>query len=136
MLTNFSTLCSSRSVYNYTTLDQFQQIFVDLTLAFANLMFDIRDFCYPSVQTYMCDYFFPPCVTQNNIPQVICEVSCDNYLHNGVCTSFFTDLLSFLTTINSSIIELFNKNCSASLQPLYGIETRELGCNHLNGQWL
>ena len=81
---------------------------------------------------YMCDYFFPPCVTQD-IPQVICEVSCDNYLYNGVCTSFFTDLLSFLATINSSVIHLFNKNCSASLQPLYGVETGEFGCNLLNG---
>ena len=78
----------------------------------------------------MCDYFFPPCVS--NSPQAICQVSCDNYLHSGVCTNFFTDLLNYLTDINSTIIPLFNTNCSASLQPLYGIEIREFGCNHLN----
>ena len=130
---NLSSICASRNVpvYNYTTLDQFQQIVTDLISAFANLTFDIRDLCYPSVQTYMCDYFFPPCVS--NSPQAICQVSCDNYLHSGVCTNFFTDLLNYLTDINSTIIPLFNTNCSASLQPLYGIETREFGCNRLNG---
>ena len=128
-----SSLCSSRTgpVYNYTTLDQFQQIITDLTLAFKNLTFDIGDLCYPSVQTYMCDYFFPPCVSDT--PRAICKDSCDNYLHTGVCTDFITDLLNYLTAINSIIIPLFNTNCSASLEPIYGIETREFFCNRLNG---
>ena len=134
---NLSSICSSRSVYdvyNYTTLDGFQKIVRDLTLALNNMTFDVADLCYPSVRTYMCDYFFPPCET--NQPQAICEVSCENYLHNGVCANNFTDVLNYLTIINSIIVSLFNTNCSASLQPLYGVETSELSCNKLNGQYL
>ena len=127
---NFSSVCSesSRSVYNYTTLDQFQHIVTDLNLAFGNMTVDGGDLCYPAVQTYMCDYFFPLCVS--NSPQAICKDSCDNYLHSGVCTNTFADLLDHLTTINSTIIPLFNTNCSASLQPLYGVEAH-VGCNSL-----
>ena len=126
---NYSSICSSPSVYNYTTLDQFQHIVTDLKLAFGNMTsVDGGDLCYPSVQTYMCDYFFPPCVGNN--PQAICKDSCYNYLHNSVCTNKFTDILNFLTSINSTIISLFNTNCSASLQPLYGVEPH-VSCNPL-----
>ena len=122
-------ICSSRSVYNYTTLVQFQQIVTDLSVAFGIMTsIDGGDLCYPSVQTYICDYFFPFCVS--NSPQVICEASCDNYLHNGVCTDKFTDLLDHLTTINSTVFQLFNTNCSTSSQSLYGVGS-DVGCNHL-----
>ena len=131
VIVNLSSICSSRNVYNYVTLDQFQQMVVDLTLALENLTFNIGDLCHPSVQTYMCDYFFPPC-TNNNL-QAICAVSCDNYLHNGVCTSYFTEILNYLNTTNSTIVRVFEKNCSASLDSLYGVDTREFGCNHLDG---
>ena len=131
IILDFSSICTSRTVYNYTTLDQFQQIVTDLASAFSNLTYDIRDLCYPSVQAYMCDYFFPLCVSDS--PQAICKASCDNYIHSGICTYFFTDLLSYLNVINSTIVPLFITNCSASLQPLYGIEKRDFGCNYLNG---
>lgn len=133
---SLSSVCSSDlySVYNYTTLDRFQNIVKDLTLAFQIQNMTIGDICTPSVQAYMCSYFFPPCV--NNQPHAICEETCENYLHNGVCANYFTDLLNYLTTINSTIIseKLFNKSCSAFLQSLYGVETRDFGCNRLNGQ--
>ena len=116
-------------MYNYTTLDKFQQIVIDLSLAFGNMTtVDGGDLCYPAVQTYMCDYFFPPCVISS--PQAICKDSCDNYLHSGVCTNKFADLLNYLTTINSTIISLFNTNCSALLQPMYGVDAH-ISCNSL-----
>ena len=116
------------------TLGEFQKIITDLTLAFDNMTFDVADLCYPSVQMYMCDYFFPPCDIGQ--PQAICKLSCENYLHNGVCAGNFTDVLNYLTAINSTIVSLFNTNCSASLQPLYGVETSELSCIQLNGRYL
>ena len=129
---NLSSVCSvsSRFVYNYTTLDHFQHIVTDLNLAFGNMTsVGGGDLCYPTVQTYMCNYFFPPCVSNN--PQAICKDSCYNYLHNGVCTNKFTDILNYLTAINSTIIQFFITNCSASLQPLYGVEAN-VGCKPLN----
>ena len=132
---NLSSICPSRSVYNYTSLEQFHQFITDLNSTFEYLepMFDIGDLCYPSIQTYMCDYLFPPCVSNN--PQAICEVSCNNYLYNGVCTSYFNDLLNYLNIINSTIILHFYTNCSESLEPLYGVDTsRHHGCNRLAGQ--
>ena len=116
------------------TLGEFQNVVTDLTLAFDNMTFDVTDLCYRSVQTYICDYFFPPC--DGGQPQAICESSCENYLHNGVCADNFTDVLNYLTAINSTIVSLFNANCSASLQPLYGVETNEHSCIQLNGQYL
>ena len=116
------------------TLGGFQKVVTDLTLAFDNMIFDAADLCYPSIRTYMCDYFFPPC--DGGQPQAICESSCENYLHNGVCADDFTDVLSYLNTINSTIASLFYTNCSASLQSLYGVETSELSCNQLNGWYL
>ena len=126
---NLSSICSPRSVYKYTTLERFQQFDIDLTSAFKRLwpLPSVVNVCYTAVQTYMCDYFFPPCV--NNKPQVICEASCNNYLHNGVCANNFTDLLN---SINSTTVDNI-KNCSASLHSLYGIDTGNLVCDNLNG---
>ncbi|XP_065911887.1 tyrosine-protein kinase Mer-like isoform X2 [Dysidea avara] len=128
-------LCSDHvdNVFNYTTLDNYQQITEVLISTFDKLPFDLRDFCYPTAQMYTCKYFFPPCNEDNNQPVAICEESCDHFLHESVCGDTFVNVSTLLSASNLTLdINSFD-NCSSSVYPLYNTSaSRNVDCHHFN----
>jgi len=122
------------NVFNYTTLDNYQQITEVLISTFDKLPFDVSDFCFPTAQMYTCKYFFPPCNT-NNQPMAICEESCNHFLYESICGDTFVNISTLLSASNLTINFDSYDNCSSSVIPLYNASaSRNDNCQRFNSK--
>jgi len=122
------------NIFNYTTLDNYQQITEVLISTFDKLPFDVADFCFPTAQMYTCKYFFPPCNTDNQ-PIAICEESCNHFLYESVCGDTFVNISSLLSASNLTINFDSYDNCSSSVTPLYNASaSRNDKCQRFNSK--
>ena len=78
----------------------------------------------------LCNYFFPQCDVDNNIVP-ICNSSCSEYLHTGICAGHIITLLNDLNSenySNMSVDKLLQRDCS----PRYNLSISE-DCVNLTG---
>ena len=78
----------------------------------------------------LCNYFFPQCDVDNNIVP-ICNSSCSEYLHTGICAGHIITLLNDLNSenySNMSVDKLLQRDCS----PPYNLSISE-DCVNLTG---
>ena len=77
----------------------------------------------------LCNHFFPQCMNDNIVP--ICNSSCSEYLHTGICAGHIISLLNDLSVenySNVSVDKLLQRDCS----PPYNLSISE-NCVILTG---
>ena len=84
-------------------------------------------YCIDVIRAYTCNYVYPGCNNETNLPQGICREECERYVLTDICSSEFNSLVRATESTGRSI---FIRQCENTLLHLQGHDINSEDFDH------